>query len=57
MSLTARTLKGQPARNFATFEHLKRQVDGGKTNSNNVVLVHRICNHRANIVAQRSHSV
>lgn len=53
MSLTSRRKTGQPARNFATFEHLRRLVDGGQTNSHNVVLAHRVCNHRANIEAQR----
>jgi 5-methylcytosine-specific restriction endonuclease McrA len=53
MSLTARRKNGSPARNFATFEHLKRREDGGKTNSENVVLVHRACNAKANTVAQR----
>jgi 5-methylcytosine-specific restriction endonuclease McrA len=53
MSLTARTKKGGPARNFATFEHLQRLVDGGKTNSHNVVLACRICNHKANTEIQR----
>jgi len=62
MSLTARTKNGFPARNFATFEHLQRLVDGGKTNSHNVVLAHRKCNHRANIQTQaqsarKSHKV
>lgn len=53
MSLTSRTMKGAPARNFATFEHLRRLIDGGKTNSHNVVLAHRVCNHLANIEMQR----
>lgn len=52
MSLTSRTKTGSPGRNFATFEHLKRKIDGGQTNSTNVVLAHRVCNHRANINAQ-----
>ena len=53
MSLTARKANGYPARNFATFEHLIRIVDGGKTDDENVVLAHRHCNSVANIEAQR----
>ena len=53
MSLTSRNKYGAPARNFATFEHLVRLIDGGKTNSKNVVLAHRVCNHRANIEIQK----
>jgi hypothetical protein len=53
MSLTARRKTGQPARNFATFEHLQRIADGGKTNSHNVVLAHSICNQIENTRAQR----
>jgi hypothetical protein len=48
MSLSARVKSGGPARNFATFEHLERVQDGGKTNSTNVVLAHRKCNTKRN---------
>lgn len=52
MSLVNRRKTGQPAKNFATFEHLERRADGGRFNSDNIVLVHRICNAKANIKAQ-----
>jgi hypothetical protein len=48
MSLTSRTKDGFPARNFATFEHVKRRVDGGDTVPENVVLAHRSCNNKKN---------
>jgi hypothetical protein len=53
MSLTNRRKTGQPAKNFATFEHLQRRVDGGKFDDDNIVLVHRTCNTMTNIEAQR----
>ncbi len=53
MSLTTRRKTGQPARNFATFEHLVRRVDGGKFEDENIVLVHRVCNAETNIEAQK----
>ena len=28
----------------ATFEHLKRKIDGGKSNKDNLALAHRSCN-------------
>lgn len=41
-----RTKTGAPARDFATFEHLKRRREGGRETSDNLVLVHRTCNRR-----------
>src|SRR6266853_3475269 len=43
---------GQPGRTFATFEHLIRVQDGGKTNSTNTVLACRRCNNMREIIRQ-----
>ena len=48
MSLTNRKRNGQPARDFATFEHLKRRQQGGKVDSTNIVLMHYKCNRKKN---------
>ena len=37
---------GQPARDFATFEHMKRRRDGGRKEEENVMLAHYKCNQR-----------
>lgn len=47
MSLN-RKLNGQPARDFATLEHLIRRQQGGQVNSTNIVLAHYKCNRREN---------
>jgi 5-methylcytosine-specific restriction endonuclease McrA len=54
MSLTSRRAKGQPAKNFATFEHLIRRSEGGKFTKENIVLAHRVCNSKKNIEDQAS---
>lgn len=50
MSLTARKTApyraGQPARDFATFEHLVRRRDGGQKDDPNIALAHYKCNRR-----------
>src|ERR1700735_4267822 len=45
---------GQPARDFATFEHLIRRQQGGPFNTDNIVLAHRKCNVLKNIEWQAS---
>lgn len=50
MSLTNRRIAGkragEPARNFATFEHLTRRRDGGYKQEGNIALAHQKCNRR-----------
>lgn len=43
---------GQPARDFATFEHFKRKQDGGKFFCDNIALAHRFCNNKREIDRQ-----
>jgi 5-methylcytosine-specific restriction endonuclease McrA len=47
-----RKRNGQPGGLFPTFEHLIRVEDGGLVNSTNIVLAHRACNHRREMVRQ-----
>lgn len=48
----ARRKTGQPARDFATFEHLERKDAGGQMSNDNIVLACRVCNNRRNIEHQ-----
>ena len=54
MSLTNRRPDGNPAGDFATFEHIKRRADGGTNSAGNVVLAHARCNLRKNREDQRA---
>ena len=47
MSYTRRKT-GAPARDFATFEHLKRKDRGGDDFGDNIVLAHYKCNIKRN---------
>jgi len=51
MSLN-RKKTGQPARDFATFEHLIRRVEGGSMGPDNIILAHRVCNYHREIARQ-----
>lgn len=47
-----RTKNGSPARDFATFEHLKPRKEGGQINETNIALAHRKCNAKRNAEMQ-----
>lgn len=50
---TAPSRAGQPARDFATFEHLVPRRDGGRKADPNIALAHYKCNRRREGVKMR----